>query len=153
MAASHRLTGYYSIHMRLKPATITVTTERQNDLDLRWLRSITIPVGVQVDVVDLGWRCDVTLARAGENVVVIGDLLTGERLVQADGAIDSPLVRFALLVFQQRQLSARSVRLSNSGRDGAAIAQMAAAMPDAVVLAPGETITDPCDELRSDGHP
>ncbi|UBQ02530.1 hypothetical protein [Curtobacterium sp. TXMA1] len=138
--------------MRLQPATITVTTERQNDLDLRWLRSITVPVGVQVDVVDLGWRCDVTLARGGEHVVVIGDLLTGQRLVQADGAIDSPLVRFALLIFQQRQLSARSVRLSHSGGGGTAIAQIAAAMADAVVLAPGETIADPYDEQGLDGQ-
>lgn len=131
--------------------SITVTAGRARDLDLRWMRSLTVPAHVQVDVVDLGWRCDVSLSRRGEHVVVIGDLLTGERVVQSDGARSSPLVRFALLVFQQRQAFARTIRLSDRGRDESAIGQIAAANPDAVLLAPGETISESLDGELEEG--
>lgn len=130
---------------------VTVTAGRARELDLRWMRSLTVPAHVQIDVVDLGWRCDVSLSRRGEHVVVIGDLLTGERIVQSDGARSSPLVRFALLVFQQRQAFARTTRFSERGRDESAIGQIAAANPDAVLLAPGETIPESTDSELEDG--
>lgn len=119
-----------------------MTTSGSQNLDLRWLRSLVVPARVQMEVVDLGWRCDVSLARRGEHVVVIGDLLTGERVVQSDGARASPLVQFALFVFQQRQNVARTIRLSDKGRDASAIGQIAAADPDALLLPPGTSLTD-----------
>jgi hypothetical protein len=135
--------------MEDRPTRITVTTSGSQELDLRWLRSLVVPAHVQMDVVDLGWRCDVSLARRGEHVVVIGDLLTGQRVVQSDGARASPLVQFALFVFQQRQAVARTVRLSEKGRDESAIGQIAAADPEALLLPPGTSLSDlVSDELE-----
>lgn len=137
--------------MEDRPTSITVTTNGSQDLDLRWLRSLVVPARVQMEVVDLGWRCDVSLARRGEHVVVIGDLLTGERVVRSDGARASPLVQFALFVFQQRQAVARTIRLSDKSRDASAIGQIAAADPEALLLSPGTSLSDVVSDDLEEG--
>lgn len=82
-------------------ANFRVTARNGLAADLSWVTGIVVPTGVTIECIDLGWRTDVQARRLDEEVTVVGDLRTSERVILAS-PIDSPLVEFALLVMEQR---------------------------------------------------
>jgi hypothetical protein len=81
-------------------ANFRVTARNGLPVDLSWATGIVVPSGVSIDCIDLGWRVDIQARRLEEEVTVIGDLRTSERVVLGDE--DAPLLEYALLVMEQR---------------------------------------------------
>jgi len=81
-------------------ASFRVVARNGEVADLSWVTAVVIPSGVSVECIDLGWRTDIIVWSGHEEVTVIGDLSTSERVVL--GPEESPLVDFALLLMEQR---------------------------------------------------
>ncbi|PZF32064.1 hypothetical protein [Curtobacterium sp. MCPF17_051] len=81
-------------------ASFRVVARNGEAVDLAWVTSVVIPSGVTVECVDLGWRTDIVLTSRHQEVTVIGDLRTSERVLL--GPEESPLVDLALLLMEQR---------------------------------------------------
>lgn len=97
-----------------QPSVLSVTSVDGNGLDLRWLQGMHVPSGVTLEVLALGNRCNVMASRGQQEVSVIGDLRTGDRLVPRTppsdpGLLDLALAALTLLFAQERpKMSAAS---------------------------------------------
>lgn len=97
-----------------RPASLRVISRIGVDMAISWAADIVVPAGVAVEVVDLGWRCDIIAVSGDETVGLIGDLGTGDRVLSATMELSSPLVSLALDVFA-RLYQASSVRRPSTG--------------------------------------
>ncbi|KQQ28658.1 hypothetical protein ASF54_08415 [Frondihabitans sp. Leaf304] len=67
-----------------------------------WMQDLSVPTGVEVDVIDFGYRVTITVSDSQDRVTLIADLGTGDA-AQASSAPDAaPLVRFGRLILARR---------------------------------------------------
>jgi hypothetical protein len=88
--------------MNVGQARIRVTTLYGISATVEWMREISVPAGVAVDVIDFGYRVTITVAQAESEVTLIADLGTGDAAQTSTLPDDAPLVRFARLLLARR---------------------------------------------------
>lgn len=97
------VTAIIVISMRKRaPAVIRVTAIGGQPASLGWLAGVLIPPHVEVEFVDFGSRADIVITHEDEEVSVVGDLRTGERIIQTNGDHQSPVLELALLLLEAR---------------------------------------------------
>ncbi|GGL07755.1 hypothetical protein JOE58_002612 [Curtobacterium luteum] len=84
------------------PAVIRVTAVGGQPANLTWLAQVVIPAHVEVEFVDFGHRADIVITHEDEEISVVGDLRTGERVIQTNGDHQSPIIDLALLLLEAR---------------------------------------------------
>lgn len=101
--------------------------------ELSWLAGLVVPPGVELEVIDVGWRCDVIVTDGERQLTVIGDLATGDRLLSATSDELEALASLALLVLEKKQQWQADDGSGVEGRP-AILRQLAAVMPGSRLL-------------------
>jgi hypothetical protein len=88
---------------RQGPAVVRISAVGGHSARLSWLSGIVVPPDVEIEFVDFEFRAEVVVTRRDEQVTVISDLATGERIMQTNGNSESPLASLALACIAARE--------------------------------------------------
>jgi hypothetical protein len=96
------------------PSSFRLSARNGLAADMTWTVGVIVPPATAVDCVDLGWRMDIIVRRGTDEITVVGDQRTSERVVF--GTAGSPLREFALELMERRL---RTPRLGRASPDDA----------------------------------
>lgn len=109
-------------------AVVRLATLSGQPADLSRLSKLVVPAGVDIEIVDLGWRCNVIVTADDRQVTVIGDLDSGRRLISSAASELTDLVDLASEVLRRM----RATRDSNYSAE-----EVGSTLDDIAVFTPG----------------
>lgn len=114
-------------------AVVRLTTLSGQPADLSRLSKLVVPSGIEIEIVDLGWRCNVVATADDGQIAVIGDLESGRRLISSAAPELENLVAVASEVLRCMRAT-RNVNHSDEALSSSTLDDIAALTPGSLLL-------------------
>jgi hypothetical protein len=88
--------------MGIEQASMRIVGVGGTPISTGWMRAYSIPAGIQVEVVELGYRVSIIATRGTDEVTLTADLDTSDAAQKTNLPNGDPLVRFARTLLAHR---------------------------------------------------